>query len=95
MNGNSPIQQPWGRNHSEVSGEDSKDSPRSPYTELHSKSSLARIAELPGGMAAKELDTSEITPKPSRTELGTDMAKQPLGLGVDTQAEPRNSTEKS
>lgn len=77
--GNSPVQQPWAHSHTpghEVAGEDSKDSPRSPFSELHSKSSLARIAELPGGTGAKELDTPDITPKPTHMEFGNDMAKR-------------------
>ncbi|KAF3045051.1 hypothetical protein E8E12_006310 [Didymella heteroderae] len=91
LNGTTPLQQTWAHNHPEVCGEDSKDSPRSPFTELHSKSSLARIAELPGAPAAKELGTPGITPKSSRTGFGGDMAKTPT-LGVVP--EPRNSTEK-
>ncbi|KAF1361712.1 hypothetical protein EJ07DRAFT_153929 [Lizonia empirigonia] len=77
--GNSPVQQPWAHSHTpghEIPGEDSKDSPRSPFSELHSKSSLARIAELPGGTGAKELDTPDITPKPTHTEFRNDMAKR-------------------
>lgn len=60
----------------EMLGEDLKDSPRSPFSELHSKGSLARIAELPGGIEAKELDTVETTPKCPQTMLGDDKAKQ-------------------
>jgi hypothetical protein len=92
--GNSPVQQRWAHNRPEVSGEDSKDSPRSPFTELHSKDSLARIAELPGGAAAKELDTPEITPKPSHNEFGCDVAKQHHGVSTALEQEPSESTEK-
>ncbi|KAF2631682.1 hypothetical protein BU25DRAFT_479271 [Macroventuria anomochaeta] len=87
VNGNPPVQQRWAHNHSEVSGEDSKDSPRSLYTELHSESSLARIAELPGATAARELDTPDITPKPLQTSFEDDMAKQSHGLDIVTNAE--------
>ncbi|KAJ4383427.1 hypothetical protein N0V86_001476 [Didymella sp. IMI 355093] len=82
-NSTSPPHQPWSRTHPEVSGEDTKDSPRSPFTELHSKSSLARIAELPGAPAAKELGTPDTTPQPAQTGFGSDVAP-----------EPRNSAEK-
>ncbi|KAJ4411890.1 hypothetical protein N0V91_001027 [Didymella pomorum] len=88
---NTPAQQTWVHSGPEVSGEDSKDSPRSLFTELHSKFSLARIAELPGAPAAKELGTPEVTPKPSQAGFGGDMAKTPT-LGVVP--ESRNSTEK-
>ena len=88
---NAPSQQTWAHSGPEVSGEDSKDSPRSTFTELHSKSSLARIAELPGAPAAKEMGTLEVTPKPSQTGFGSNMAKTPT-LGVVP--EPKNSTEK-
>ncbi|KAF3050988.1 hypothetical protein E8E11_011013 [Didymella keratinophila] len=88
---NAPPQQTWAHNGPEVSGEDSKDSPRSPFTELHSKSSLARIAELPDAPAANELGTPEVTPRPSQISFGSDMAKAPT-LGVVP--EPRNRTEK-
>ena len=71
-----------------------KDSPRSPFTELHSKDSLARIPELPGGTTAKELDTLEITPKSSHNEFGSDVAKQYHGISTAPKQEPRESTEK-
>ncbi|KZM23479.1 hypothetical protein ST47_g5344 [Ascochyta rabiei] len=86
-NGNSPVQQRWVHNHAsghELPGEDSRDPHRSPYSELHSKSSLARIAELPGGTGVKELDTPEITPKPSHKEFENDMVKREYGLGLNT-----------
>ncbi|KAJ4341399.1 hypothetical protein N0V87_001789 [Didymella glomerata] len=91
VNGTAAPQQTRAHNGPEVSGEDSKDSPRSPFTELHSKSSLARIAELPGAPAAEELATPDITPKPSQTGFGSDMAKTPTLGDVP---EPRTSTEK-
>jgi hypothetical protein len=53
--------------------------------------SLARIAELPGAPAAEELATPDITPKPSQTGFGSDMAKTPTLGDVP---EPRTSTEK-
>lgn len=89
VHGNSSVQQHWAHNHPEVSGEDSKDSPRSPFTELHSKGSLARIAELPGAPAAKELDT----PQPSQNEFGNDVAKT-NGMSTALEQEPRRSIEK-
>lgn len=96
--GNYPVHQRWAHNHTsghEVPGEDSKDSPRSPFSELQSKGSLAYIAELPGGTGAKELDTPEITPKLPHTEFGNDMAKLSSESGVETTCdEPRKSTER-
>ena len=89
VNGNPPVQQSLVHNQLELPGEDPRDSLRKPYAELHSRSSLTRIAELPGGSAANELDTPEATPRAPHTEFGNDMAKQVHELGDKTQEEPR------
>jgi hypothetical protein len=90
----SPAQQIWAHSQTEVAGEDSKDSLRSPFTEMESKSSPAPIAELPAGFDAKELDATDVTPKPSQTELGFGVEKQASELGGTTPVELRTSTEK-
>lgn len=94
QNGGSPIPQSWAHNHPEGSNEYPKDSPRRPYSELHSTSSPTRLAELPGGTAARELDTPENTPELPQTGFGNDTSKEPQGLGVVIDQKPRNSTEK-
>lgn len=75
-------------------GEDSKDNPRSPYAELHSKSSLPHIAELPGGLVATELDAPEFAPKLPGFAFDDDVEKQPPIAEDENQKESRKSTEK-
>ncbi|KAJ4991379.1 hypothetical protein SVAN01_03026 [Stagonosporopsis vannaccii] len=94
VSANSRHQRQWAHNYPEISGEDSKDSPRSPYAELHSKSSLGPIAELPGGPVANELDAPESAAKLSNPAFGNDMAKQTPILDHDSRAEPSKSAEK-
>ena len=90
----SPAQQMWAHSQTEVAGEDSKDPLRSPFTEVESKSSPAAIAELPTGFDATELDATDVTHKPSQTELGVGVEKQASELGEKTPIEPRASTER-
>jgi hypothetical protein len=90
----SPAQQIWAHSQTEVVGEDSKDSLGSPFTEVESKSSPARIAELPAGFDAKELDATDVTPKPLQTELGVVVGEPASDLGEKTPFEPRTSTER-
>ena len=90
----SPAQQTWAHSQTEVAGEDMKDFLRSPFTEVGSKSSPTRIAELPAGFDAKELDATDVTLKTSQTELGVGVGKQAGELGEKTPVEPRTSTEK-
>lgn len=91
INGTAPVQQTSTRNHPEAPGEDSKDSPRSPFTELHSKSSLACIAELPGVTAANELDAPEIT---SKSAFGDEAGKESHKSVDETRGGSRKSIEK-
>ena len=77
-----------------MAGGDSKDPLRRPFTEVESKSSPAPIAELPTGFDATELDATDITHKPSQTELGVGVEEQVSELGEKTPIEPRTSTEK-
>ncbi|KAG9206405.1 hypothetical protein G6514_003236 [Epicoccum nigrum] len=90
----SPAQQIWAHSQTEVVGEDSKDSLRSPFTEVKSKSSPARIAELPTDFDAKELNATDVTPKPPQTELGVGVEEPASDLGEKTPFEPRTSTER-
>ncbi|KAH6643814.1 hypothetical protein C7974DRAFT_7055 [Boeremia exigua] len=91
---NSPAQQRWAHNHREVPGEDSKGSPRSPYTELHSNSSHTRVAELPAGTVANELDAPEYTPKSPYAVFGIDVPKQAHSFDAESQGKPMDSREK-
>ncbi|KAF1931554.1 uncharacterized protein M421DRAFT_417323 [Didymella exigua CBS 183.55] len=91
VNSTAPPQQTWAHAHPEVSGEDIKGTPRSLFSELHSKSSLARIVELPGAPAARELETPDATLKMSQTGSDSDMAKTP---SLSVVPEPWNSSEK-
>src|SRR5690242_617093 len=78
----------------EVSGEESKGSPRSPYTELPSKSSLAPIVELPAGLVANELDAPGVALKSSEPAFGDDVAKRAPLIGDRSHVEPKKSIEK-
>lgn len=93
-NGGSPIPQTWAHNHPEGSGGYSENYPYRPYPELHSKSSPNRLAELPGGTPARELETPENTPKLPQTGFGNDTTQEPQGLGVFIGQESTDSAER-
>ncbi|KAF3010756.1 hypothetical protein E8E13_007339 [Curvularia kusanoi] len=86
--------QVWTHIQAEVAGDDSKDSRRSPFTELHSKSSLACIAELPAGIVANELDAPEIDHKSWQSRFDSDLPKHTGDLDDETHIKPRRSTER-
>jgi hypothetical protein len=91
--GRHPNEQQWAHNQTslqELSGENQDPTSGNRFSELQGQPAVHRLSELPAGATEpRELESPEVTPKPTQTEFAPNRARQPrqsLGLTVEEAA---------